>query len=195
MTKICTRKEPVEFKVLQWTGKNRKEVEEFLGINHICFGANDSVRFRAFNNLIHICEVGEYLVRGDVDGGTNDVFSIAPDVFESKYKVLKPSLKPCPFCGREANFASEDGEHWIICSNPSCGSRPHTGHVGDEFVDVICEKWNKRADNTVCGTWKVRKNIKNAACSECGTPFAHYEIYRYCPQCGVRMAEVADDDI
>lgn len=30
-------------------------------------------------------------------------------------------LKECPFCGGEADFDGENGEHWVVCSN--CGAR------------------------------------------------------------------------
>lgn len=30
-------------------------------------------------------------------------------------------LKECPFCGGEADFDGEGGEHWVVCAN--CGAR------------------------------------------------------------------------
>ncbi len=46
-------------------------------------------------------------------------------------------LKPCPFCGGEAEWATK-GKHWIMCS--SCGVETQYCETAEEAI----EAWNRR---------------------------------------------------
>ena len=53
-------------------------------------------------------------------------------------------LKPCPFCGGRALFASDLlGEHYIVCSTCTCAG------PGRESLEEATEAWNRRAKDGV----------------------------------------------
>lgn len=75
-----------------------------------------------------------------------------PDILEPPY------LKPCPFCGGEAEIkrGATCGGHgdygpdkWVQCTNEECGIRTQKyfcdGYYGCDITDEeLAEKWNKR---------------------------------------------------
>jgi len=69
-------------------------------------------------------------------------------------------LKPCPFCGGEAELyisPHENGDttqnHYIVCKDTfGCGARIGDAISGwqqdyDEAVQRLVDRWNRRADN------------------------------------------------
>ena len=52
-------------------------------------------------------------------------------------------LKPCPFCGRQAEIRYEDGFVHIVCANDGCYAR--TDGCANEQEAAKC--WNRRANN------------------------------------------------
>ena len=57
-------------------------------------------------------------------------------------------LKPCPFCGSEAEMRNTRGlRTWIVeCSNPSC---PASYMIGNDYEtkEEAIEFWNRRVQN------------------------------------------------
>lgn len=68
-----------------------------------------------------------------------------------EHKKIK--LKPCPFCGSEADIFTSDevgylgnDRYTVKCGNCFCG----TGHYKDRGRSV--EAWNRRVDNGLQGS-------------------------------------------
>lgn len=68
---------------------------------------------------------------------------------------MKPELKPCAHCGKEAHFgevheegSDNDGGEFIECTNPMCGmSTLLMFPAMDEVKTLLAERWNARAEN------------------------------------------------
>ena len=54
-------------------------------------------------------------------------------------------LKPCPFCGGEAEMMDLCYPHWVYCT--VCGARVHGGVYGEDGELASAEAWNKRAND------------------------------------------------
>ena len=54
---------------------------------------------------------------------------------------MKEYLKPCPFCGSEAELFESPGVYFVECSNPKC-NYPNNWNTREEAVAA----WNKRAE-------------------------------------------------
>ena len=51
-------------------------------------------------------------------------------------------LKPCPFCGNEAEFNSDEFGEGVCCK--SCGATMHNGVYGEEGRKLASADWNAR---------------------------------------------------
>lgn len=118
---------------------------------------------------------------------------------------MSEELKPCPFCGGEANLMSDyssDHDHtfwqvWHDCpTNP--GPIRHTyGHaLGMEIStpwcaseDAAVDLWNRRAERTcrVVSAKEAGRTGYAPACSACGWQSAVWHQYSYCPNCGAKV--------
>ena len=67
-------------------------------------------------------------------------------------------LKPCPFCGGDADFGAIDsndgdsnaGGHFVQCCNSACGaSSALIFPLMDGVRDLLLERWNKRVTPNV----------------------------------------------
>jgi hypothetical protein len=47
-------------------------------------------------------------------------------------------LLPCPFCGSEAKYGTNDGFHYIWCDD--CGAEEAQQHAQTWLVDLICSE-------------------------------------------------------
>lgn len=62
-------------------------------------------------------------------------------------------LKPCPFCGGEAQLLmvgkrpNGDEEWYVSCSSEDCSLYPHST-VPYVSAEIAAKAWNRRADNT-----------------------------------------------
>ena len=55
-----------------------------------------------------------------------------------------PELKPCPFCGGEAELSKSSGGDWIVgCTNGKCLMCPWS--FGFKTKKEAIESWNTRA--------------------------------------------------
>lgn len=62
-------------------------------------------------------------------------------------------LKPCPFCGGEADvhyFAHDDSECTVMCSNPNCRASVSAKSCGSMTTayNRARKLWNRRAERT-----------------------------------------------
>ena len=124
-------------------------------------------------------------------------------------------LKPCPFCGGEANLTSDyssDHDHtfwqvWHDCSTNPGPIRHAYGHaLGMEIStpwcaseDAAVELWNRRAERT-CHMeyneqWSHDEYYPTECynCSECGH-MTYDGVPTFCPNCGARVVEEVRDD-
>jgi Lar family restriction alleviation protein len=69
---------------------------------------------------------------------------------------MTSELKPCPFCGGEADFSlgkKGDGSDWhyVECTELGCGAVGHNPTYADQNLQirkVLIDAWNTRADLT-----------------------------------------------
>lgn len=113
-------------------------------------------------------------------------------------------LKPCPFCGGEADvhyFAHDDSECTVMCSNPNCRASVSAKSCGSMTTayNRARKLWNRRAERTCrvgCYPPGHEDNLHYEVCSECGTILTasrpgdrHAARASYCPRCGARVVE------
>ena len=112
-------------------------------------------------------------------------------------------LKPCPFCGGEAEFypAACIEQGWYIatvqcvsCAAQVC-SKPGLDRAEQEANESAIKAWNTRAERT-CHSVSASSNFFQ--CSECGceimfTVDGWKPLYmgrvNYCPNCGAKVVE------
>ena len=92
-------------------------------------------------------------------------------------------LKPCPFCGGEADVIDYDDECWVAhqCAN---GTSVEINSYDTEAEAIAA--WNSRAERTCRDTGE---NEWHFVCSACGYEQNGYECWNYCPNCGARVVE------
>jgi len=91
---------------------------------------------------------------------------------------MSEKVKPCPFCGGEAEVVWElNGFATVECI--CCGA----------LVDGI-ERWNTRAGRT-CRNVDNYRAIGDFTCSECGDHWRDFipGAFNYCPNCGAKVVE------
>lgn len=120
---------------------------------------------------------------------------------------MAETLKPCPFCGGEADvhyFAHDDSECTVMCSNPNCRASVSAKSCGS--MTTACNRarklWNRRAERT-CRV-ESSHEVEGDGC------YAHFEYEltcgheiawgdqlppSYCPECGRRVSYDSDDYI
>lgn len=112
---------------------------------------------------------------------------------------MSEELKPCPFCGGEADvhyFAHNDSECTVMCSNPNCRASVSARSCGSMTTayNRARKLWNRRAEQTCRISYEYD-----------GVPFFHHihvheltcghdvrlyeDVPRYCPYCGARVVE------
>ena len=81
-------------------------------------------------------------------------------------------LKPCPFCGADAEFGEiggaeetpDAGGHFVQCLNSACGaSSALIFPLMDDVKALLLERWNKRPNAKVTGSPAL-------SASPCGLP-------------------------
>ena len=83
------------------------------------------------------------------DSGIGIVYDIVDDNGECMQipeEVLKPYLKPCPFCGEDAKLIEDvDMGYTVGCNTSMCFGNAYEGEQFYEEVDVAVKMWNRRA--------------------------------------------------
>ena len=93
-------------------------------------------------------------------------------------------LKPCPFCGGEAEYGLTMAGEEVYCTN--CGAAmPRT-----TTKDAAIEAWNTRAERTCHNTEYLDGCF---ACSACGEeledPRQEPGFVKWCPFCGAKVVD------
>lgn len=63
---------------------------------------------------------------------------------------MSNELKPCPFCGGEAEYVCIQGVAFVRCKRfIKCGAVGPQQPIGDDFIakEIAINAWNRRADN------------------------------------------------
>ena len=93
------RKKPVEIEAIQWTGKNNREMFDFLTNYELTneFMSNTGENFDIDHDKIkggliiktlegeHLASIGDYIIKG-VEG---EFYPCKPDIFEKTYEEVK----------------------------------------------------------------------------------------------------------
>ena len=98
-------------------------------------------------------------------------------------------LKPCPFCGGEAELHGFHDLYWVV----ECVRCYASANDCDTEQDAI-EAWNTRVERTCRVTRASRKYVLSDGtelfddgCSECNGYLQADD--NYCPNCGARVTE------
>lgn len=58
---------------------------------------------------------------------------------------MENKLKPCPFCGGEAELKKAGGNVWVECKKCLCGTAFASGaSPTSTLVEVVTSDWNRR---------------------------------------------------
>lgn len=99
------------------------------------------------------------------------------------------ALKPCPFCGGEAEVTEYNGGFAAVgCANGRCYMKPHA--FGFPSAEAAAEEWNRRAERTC--RYVYDREICAWRCSECGGLEPVGDHVRYCPDCGAMVVGCDD---
>lgn len=108
---------------------------------------------------------------------------------------MAETLKPCPFCGGEAELVTgtrRDGEYIENCAFvrcERCGAKTYEFHecmTAEEVQGYATDVWNERAERTC----RYVGDEISGGCSECRGWLD--PACSYCPSCGARV--VSGDD-
>ncbi len=108
---------------------------------------------------------------------------------------MTEKLKPCPFCGGEADILSYDSirlDSWLYhVYRAECQNCHTTQPSVTSFIEAV-RIWNRRQE--MIATWETKDEEEYQwECSICHEtfdfdyPWSIYSTLRYCPNCGARM--------
>ena len=106
---------------------------------------------------------------------------------------MENELKPCPFCGSEAEIKTCNQclakAYSVVCKDKHCRGRGKKPVID---IGKAIENWNRRAGNEQRdGEWVAKPNQRLAscyACSVCDEPMCILGGQpKYCPNCGAKM--------
>lgn len=113
---------------------------------------------------------------------------------------MKQELKPCPFCGSEANVIRNIifGGYSVHCTNEKCGAHVFFDEA-EENRSKNEQRWNRRSESgkrsaePKRGEW-IFHSIESPyrwECNKCGDKVR--ARYNFCPNCGAMMERSEDD--
>jgi len=104
-------------------------------------------------------------------------------------------LKPCPFCGGEAETLTAESMNGGYLFGIMCNDCRSRGDVYDNEAEAI-SAWNSRAERTCRIEWRYG----NQYCTCCGEMVGTWdstselyidgnmvELWNYCPNCGAKV--------
>ena len=97
---------------------------------------------------------------------------------------MAEDLKPCPFCGGEAEIVEvmdNPPETIAIQCKSGCGVSAHHKWMDES---VLIKRWNTRAERTTRLIWN--KHDDCFECESCGKGMK--PEWAYCPRCGAKVA-------
>lgn len=103
--------------------------------------------------------------------------------------TMSNKLKPCPFCGGEAEYGanSVQGYEYVRCA--SCKARTWSCY---ETKEQAAQAWNTRAERT-CHLERIPYEpgeYEGMRCSVCKTVDLEMGVGPYCPGCGAKVVEL-----
>ena len=101
---------------------------------------------------------------------------------EDTPKNYETTLKPCPFCGGEAETWDGAGPWHVVCTK--CGA---IGSPCLSEAEAIAA-WNTRAERTCKDVYEWDGRHEFGKCSECGEQWG-VSYPNYCPNCGAKVVE------
>lgn len=105
---------------------------------------------------------------------------------------MSEELKPCPFCGGEAEITKWHEGYFVECREQSCGGTIGAYKTEEETI----EAWNTRAERTCRNI--TRHRYYGFECSECKWSAyepndygndVNFDDFNYCPSCGAKVVE------
>ena len=82
----------------------------------------------------------------------NSLLEYNMDLLERETRVrleMKPTLKPCPFCGSKPEMLAIKRDEWVVtCTCDTCAVNPETDSFRSEEEAVSA--WNHRAGGLTC---------------------------------------------
>lgn len=67
-----------------------------------------------------------------------------PMTQNARETMNEPTVKPCPFCGKQPELSHNRSGYWLECYNPHCGLRGVYEHKRHAIAN-----WNNRASQLV----------------------------------------------
>lgn len=116
-------------------------------------------------------------------------------------------LKPCPFCGSEAELTIYYDFYRFHCPDPECEAHLPDGVVVNGIgnwhpsIPDAKDAWNTRAERMcklICHEVEIPDSLKEKGvevlvfeCDQCGERM--FSDYNYCPNCGAKVTEEDTD--
>lgn len=96
-----------------------------------------------------------------------------------------PKLKPCPFCGDEADwYEVRPGYGYVSC----CACDASIGVIDALPKQDAIDAWNTRAERTC--RMETEESCQNwNSCSECDADYYTDQPINYCPNCGAKVVK------
>lgn len=124
--------------------------------------------------------------------------------------MMDIKLKPCPFCGSEAEIEEYNQGFRVICTNIyNCAIKQNQYTSKDKAI----ESWNKRIEDVrenITANWihvyyyrpsTNSYDIEMGKCSNCNHEYSYdtetgisFEDYKFCPECGADMRGGKDNN-
>ena len=94
---------------------------------------------------------------------------------------MEETLRPCPFCGAEAEIVRNgSGSYFVRCADKQCAAKTRLYHENENGARLA---WNRRAERTC----HMVDNGCELCCSECDCRHDYDDEPNYCHNCGARV--------
>ncbi len=108
---------------------------------------------------------------------------------------MTDELKPCPFCGGEAELQDDLGREDRVFYRAVCGDVGCQGHYCNNWSmtpEEAAGRWNARHERTCRIEWK--NEVFAFVCSDCDrmAMMPPGSKPKFCPNCGAKVVAVGD---
>lgn len=127
------QKKPVIVTAIQWTGKNKKEISDFLTED---MKSEDTFEFNNDGLFIKKSEgklyasIGDYIIKG-VNG---EFYPCKPDIFEKTYEEYKEERRILKQYDEDGNLQN----YWVRGEKNPCGCGSNLFHYEYDGKDILC---------------------------------------------------------